>query len=60
MSAEWDKAKKRTHLCGEISASLQGQSVLLNGWIKNMREHGQILFADLVDESGLVQITFDT
>ena len=60
MSAEWDKAKKRTHLCGEISASLQGQSILLNGWIKNMREHGQILFADLMDESGLVQITFDT
>ena len=60
MDSQWDKAKKRTHFCCDITSDLKGQSVVLNGWVKKIRDHGSLLFVDLMDESGLVQITFDT
>lgn len=56
----WDKTKKRTHFCEEILPDLKDQNVVLNGWVRGVRDHGTLLFIDLVDESGTTQVTFDT
>ena len=42
--------------CGEVNATQEGQPVLLKGWVHRVRDHGGILFMDLRDDSGLVQI----
>ena len=60
MISHWDTSKKRTHLCGEITADFNEQNVTVNGWVKGLRDHGNLLFVDLKDESGFVQITFDS
>ena len=59
MSLKWTEEVKRTHLCQELSAELEGQTVCLNGWLRAVRDHGQLLFLDLEDQSGLVQINCD-
>lgn len=59
MQTHWDLDKKRTHFCGEINSQFESKKVLLNGWIKSLRDHGHILFIDLCDESGKVQIHCD-
>ena len=60
MKSLWEKTKKRTHLCGEITSNLKDKQVVLNGRVKSLRDHGNLLFADIVDDSGMVQVTFDT
>lgn len=52
---EW----KRTHHCGDVQRHLVGQSVTLNGWVNRRRDLGQVIFVDLRDRSGLVQIVLD-
>ena len=49
----------RTRRCGELSAADIGQEVTLNGWVRVRRDHGQLIFLDLWDHSGLVQTVFD-
>jgi len=50
---------KRTHMCGTLSESQIGESVVLNGWVQKHRSLGSLIFCDLRDKSGLVQIVFN-
>jgi len=49
----------RTHYCGQIDLACLGQWVTLCGWVHRRRDHGGILFIDLRDRAGLVQVVFD-
>jgi len=49
----------KTHPCGEIGTSLSGQTVTLAGWVHRRRDHGGVVFIDLRDRSGLVQVVFN-
>ncbi len=49
----------KTHNCGQLSAACAGQHVTVAGWVHRRRDHGGLLFMDLRDRSGLVQVVFD-
>ncbi len=46
----------RTNYCGEITEEYVGKEVKVSGWVGNIRDHGGIVFVDLRDEKGLVQL----
>jgi aspartyl-tRNA synthetase len=46
----------RTHYCGQVTASLVGQKVAVAGWVQRRRDHGGVIFVDLRDREGLVQV----
>ncbi|MCM2676548.1 aspartate--tRNA ligase [Alkalicoccobacillus plakortidis] len=48
----------RTHQCGELHAQLEGEKVELKGWVQRRRDLGQVIFLDVRDRSGLVQVVF--
>ena len=49
----------RTHMCGEVTAEVAGQSVILKGWVQRARNLGGIVFVWLRDRTGIVQVVFD-
>ncbi len=49
----------RTHYCGEIGESLIGRTIEVAGWLHRRRDHGGVIFVDLRDRSGLLQVVFD-
>jgi aspartyl-tRNA synthetase len=49
----------RSHYCGELHSCLIDQEVRLCGWVHRRRDHGGVIFIDLRDRSGLVQVVFD-
>jgi len=49
----------RTHYCGDINASLNGEEVTVAGWVHRRRDHGGVIFIDLRDRSGILQVVCD-
>jgi aspartyl-tRNA synthetase len=50
---------ERTHLCGTLRAADAGKQVVLMGWVNRRRDHGNLIFLDLRDRSGICQIVLD-
>lgn len=49
----------RSHYCGEINESQVGEEVSVCGWVHRRRDHGGVIFVDLRDREGLLQVVFD-
>jgi len=49
----------RTHYCGSVDQQLIGQEITIAGWVHRRRDHGGVIFVDLRDRDGLLQIVFD-
>ncbi|NJO12357.1 MAG: aspartate--tRNA ligase [Gammaproteobacteria bacterium] len=49
----------RSHYCGQVNEGLAGQEVTVAGWVHRRRDHGGVIFVDLRDREGLLQIVFD-
>lgn len=49
----------RSHYCGQVDEALLDQQVTLCGWVNRRRDHGGVIFIDLRDREGLVQVVFD-
>ena len=50
---------KRTHKCNEVTKDLIGKEISVTGWIRRRRDHGGVIFFDVRDESGLVQVVYN-
>ncbi|WP_316608871.1 aspartate--tRNA ligase [uncultured Ruminococcus sp.] len=57
--AEFMTGLKRTHYCGTLRADNIGQEVVVCGWVQRQRDLGQLIFIDLRDRTGIVQLAFD-
>ncbi len=53
------KTRMRTNLCGEINKEFAGKEVTLSGWVGRRRDHGKLIFLDLRDFSGIVQLVLN-
>ena len=51
-------ALRRSHCCGEVMNAQVGDEVILAGWVHRRRDHGGVIFVDLRDRTGIVQVVF--
>ncbi len=49
----------RSHYCGQVNETLIGQDVTVTGWVHRRRDHGGVIFIDLRDREGVLQVVFD-
>ncbi|HWZ01221.1 MAG TPA: aspartate--tRNA ligase [Edaphobacter sp.] len=50
---------QRTHMCGQLRAEQDGQPVVLMGWVNRRRDHGNLIFLDVRDRTGVTQVVLD-
>jgi len=50
---------ERTHMCGELRAADAGKEVVIMGWVNRRRDHGNLIFLDVRDRTGIVQVVLD-
>ena len=49
----------RTHYCGDVTAANIGETIELTGWVHRRRDHGGVIFLDVRDRAGIVQVVYD-
>jgi aspartyl-tRNA synthetase len=49
----------RSHYCGQVNEKLLGQDITVAGWVHRRRDHGGVIFVDVRDREGLLQVVFD-
>ncbi len=60
MNLDFLKDNKRTHYCGKLDNALIGQEICLCGWVHRRRDLGKLIFVQMRDVSGIVQVVFDS
>src|SRR5690242_6182454 len=48
----------RSHYCGEITKALLDQEIEICGWVNNRRDHGGVIFLDVRDRKGIIQVVY--